>query len=384
MARVINILGVTGSVGRQAAEIVRGNPRLYKIGALTAHSNAEELARTAVQLRASLAAIADKAAYKRLKLLLEGSGIECSDEPAAAAATLPADVVLVASGGVGGLELIIKALEYQEKVVAVANKEAFLLAGRLVMEAARRSKALLLPVDSEHNAIYRLSEGGKGLRKVILTASGGPFFGFSEAELEKVTPEQALAHPNWQMGAKISIDSATLMNKGMEIIEASYLFGLRDEDIEVLVERNSLVHAVLEFNDGSHAASVGKASMKTPISFAFMHPHCPQSVVEPLDFSKLDLQFVPPDEETFACLGLARHAFRMGESATAVLEGANRVAVREFLGERLPFLRIAEIVREVLEKANDLTKPLNDMEQALARNRQAVREAESLLEKVRA
>ena len=377
--RKINILGVTGSVGSQAARLIQENPKLYRAGVVTSHRNAAALARLAAELGADHAAIADGAAYRELKRLLADTDIECSAEPMLAATT-PADVVLVASGGVGGLEPLLLGLESQEGIIALANKEAFLLAGRLVMDAARRSKAKLIPVDSEHSAIYRLSQGGKSLRRIILTASGGPFYGYSRQQLAAVTPSQALAHPNWRMGDKISVDSATLMNKGAEIIEASYLFALPPEDIGVLIERNSVVHAIVEFADGSYAAGLGEATMKTPLAAAFMHPHCPQHGSKPLDFTSLGLKFFFPDEETFDCLRLAKLALVTGETATAVLNAANQAAVEAFLRGKIAFLEIPELIAEATAQNAELTKPISSLKQALDCHAAATAAVRQLLE----
>lgn len=378
--RKINILGATGSVGSQAAELIRENPGLYRVGVLAADKNAAQLARLAVQLGADHAAVADVGAYDELKRLLANTGIGCSNQPQLAATT-PADVVLVASGGISGFEPLLQALASQEGIVAVANKEAFLLGGRLVMERAARSEARLIPVDSEHSAVYRLSQGGSSLKRIILTASGGPFYGRSRRQLTKVTPKQALAHPNWQMGDKITIDSATLMNKGIEVIEASHLFALAPENIEVVVQRDSLVHAVVEFADGSCAAGLGEATMKTPLAAAFMFPHCPESNSKSLDFTRIELKFSPPDEETFPCLRLAKQAFAQGETATVVLCAANQVAVAAFLADRLAFLDISELIASTLAKFPDCKKPITTPSQALEAYAEAVAVAEQLLER---
>lgn len=352
----VTILGATGSVGASTLDIVtrpaRGAPD-FKVVALTAHRNVEALARAAIEARAEIAVIADATLYAPLKRLLEGTGIEAAAGPAAVieAAERPADRVVAAIVGIAGLPATLAAVR-RGASVALANKESLVCAGTLLREEARRSGARLLPIDSEHNAIFQVLDRKERVEKLILTASGGPFRRTPLAEMAAATPEQAIAHPNWEMGAKISVDCATMMNKGLELIEAAYLFDIPPERIEVLVHPQSIIHSLVAYDDGSVLAQLGLPDMRTPISYALAYPdRMPLPGLERLDLAKIGrLDFEPPDPQRFPALQLARTAASAGGGAPIALNGANEVAVAAFLQRRIGFLTIAQVAGEVLDE----------------------------------
>ena len=351
----VSVLGATGSVGASALDVIAtqapGAPD-FQVVALTANTNAKGLADAAIAARAEIAVIADPTRYAALKDLLTGTGIEAAAGPdaIAEAAGRPANVVVAGIVGIAGLPATLAAVR-QGAHIALANKESMVCAGGLLRAEATRAGARLLPIDSEHNAIFQVLDRPERVEKLILTASGGPFRNVSQAEMAAATPEQACAHPNWEMGAKISVDSATMMNKGLELIEAAYLFDVPESRIEVLVHPQSIIHSLVAYDDGSVLAQLGLPDMRTPISYALSWPlRMPMPGVERLDLAKIGrLDFLPPDPQRFPALRLARTAVSAGGGAPVVLNGANEVAVAAFLQRRIGFLTISEVAEQVLE-----------------------------------
>ncbi|HEX7968361.1 MAG TPA: 1-deoxy-D-xylulose-5-phosphate reductoisomerase [Stellaceae bacterium] len=355
--RRVTILGSTGSVGCNTVELVAADPRAYVVEALTAQRNAEKLAQQARQLKAKLAVVADKSKYRELKALLDGSGIEVAAgaEAVAAAASRPADWVMAAIVGAAGLAPTLAAVR-QGALVGLANKEVLVCAGALVMREARQHGARLLPVDSEHNAIFQVFDFDQAhaIERIVLTASGGPFRERPLAAMAAVTPAEAVKHPNWNMGAKISVDSATMMNKGLEVIEARHLFALESERVEVVVHPQSVVHGLVYYKDGSVLAQLGSPDMRTPIANALGWPQRIAAPSPRLDLAQLGrLTFEAPDPLRFPALRLARTALQSGGGAPTVLNAANEVAVAAFLDGRIGFLDIAAIVEETLAALPD-------------------------------
>ena len=351
--RRVSILGSTGSVGRNTVSLVEAEPERYAVEALTAHHNVELLAEQAKRLRAKLAVVADHTHYRALKDALSGSGVEAAAGTSALveAATLPADWVMAAIVGAAGLASTLAAIR-RGALVALANKETLVCAGALVTAEVKRCGARLLPADSEHNAIFQVFDQDRrhAIERIILTASGGPFRDRTLMEMERVTPEQAVAHPNWRMGAKISVDSASMMNKGLEVIEAHYLFDLPSERIDVVVHPQSVVHGMVCYSDGSVLAQLGSPDMRTPIASTLGWPDRIGAPSARLDFTKLaKLTFEPPDPQRFPALRLAREALSDGGTAPTVLNAANEVAVAAFLDRRIGFLDIARTVERTLD-----------------------------------
>ena len=352
----VSVLGATGSVGESTLDILKRrtpDAPVFQVVALTAHTNVEALAKAAIETRAELAVIADASLYARLKTLLANTGIEAAAGPGAVveAARRPVDRVVAAIVGIAGLPATLAAVQ-QGATVAFANKESLVCAGPLLTEEARRKGGRLLPIDSEHNAIFQVLDRPARVEKLILTASGGPFRTSSLSEMVAATPEQACAHPNWMMGAKISVDCATMMNKGLELIEAAYLFEVPEPKIEVLIHPQSIVHSLVAYDDGSVLAQLGLPDMRTPISYALSWPdRMPLPGLERLDLAKIGrLDFLPPDPQRFPALEIARKAVSAGGGATIVLNGANEVAVAAFLQRRIGFLTIAQVAGEVLDE----------------------------------
>ena len=351
----VSVLGATGSVGDSTLDVIStrapGAPE-FEVVALTANTNVEALARAAIEARAEVAVIANETLYGELKSMLAGSGVEAAagSDALVEAASRPADRVVAAIVGIAGLQSTLAAVR-QGTTVALANKESLVCAGPLLREEARRTGARLLPIDSEHNAIFQVLDRPQRVEKLILTASGGPFRSSSVSEMAAVTPEQACAHPNWDMGAKISVDSATMMNKGLELIEAAYLFEIPEPRIEVLIHPQSIIHSLVAYDDGSVLAQLGLPDMRTPISYALSWPNrMPLPGVERLDLAKIGrLDFLPPDPQRFPALKAARAAVSAGGGAPIVLNGANEVAVAAFLQRRVGFLTIAQVAGEVLD-----------------------------------
>lgn len=351
----VSVLGATGSVGVSTLDVVQGGAAgapEFGVIALTAHSNVDALAKSAIAAKAELAVIADDSLYGELKSLLAGSGIQAAAGSRAIveAASRPADVVVAAIVGIAGLPATLAAIQHGNSV-ALANKESMVCAGKLLRHEAQRTGAKLLPIDSEHNAIFQVLDRPERVEKLILTASGGPFRNATLSEMAAATPEQAIAHPNWAMGAKISVDCATMMNKGLELLEAAYLFDVPDSRIDVLVHPQSIIHSLVSYDDGSVLAQLGMPDMRTPISYALSWPNrMPLPGLERLDLAKIGrLDFMAPDPQRFPALGLARRAVSAGDGAPIVLNGANEIAVAAFLQRRIGFLTIAQAAGEVLE-----------------------------------
>lgn len=358
MSETVTLLGATGSIGRQTLDVLARHPDRYRVLALTAGHRWRELAAQCLTWRPRYAALADEHAATALRNHLREAGSDTEVFGGEAGITAlagldEADTVVAAIVGAAGVRPTLAAVAAGKKIL-LANKETLVVTGDLFMDAVKRHGATLLPVDSEHNAIFQcLPEdgAGPGVRRLLLTASGGPFLGWSEAQLASVTPEQAVRHPNWDMGPKISVDSATLMNKGLEFIEACWLFDVPPSRIDVVVHPQSVVHSMVEYLDGSVLAQMGTPDMRTPIACALAWPERIESGAARLDFSQLArLDFRAPDNQAFPCLGLARQAMETGGTATAVLNAANEEAVAAFLDRRLTFARIGAVVAETLAR----------------------------------
>lgn len=369
--RRVTILGSTGSVGAQTVDLVARDPERFPVEALTANRNVALLADQAKRLNARLAVVADPAGYAELKERLAGTGVEAAAGPQAVveAAARPADWVMAAIVGFAGLEPTLAAIR-RGAIVAFANKEVLVCAGAFMMEEVRAHGATLLPVDSEHSAIYQVFDFARpeSVAKLILTASGGPFRTKDRAFMATATREQAVAHPTWDMGAKISVDSATLMNKGLELIEAHFLFDVPEERIDVLVHPQSVIHSLVEYVDGSVLAQLGTPDMRTPIAYALGWPARLATPAERLDLTKTaTLTFEPPDPDRFPALRLTRAALQSGGGAPTILSAANEVAVQAFLDRKIGFLDIERIVEGTLTALPH--RPLRDLD--------AVREADA-------
>jgi 1-deoxy-D-xylulose-5-phosphate reductoisomerase len=352
MTRRVTILGSTGSVGRNTVELIAAEPNLYEVEALVALKSAALLAEQARAVGAKIAVIADDSKYPALKAALAGSGIEAAAGPSAVveAALRPADWVMAAIVGAAGLAPTLAAVE-RGAMVALANKEVLVCAGALVMAAARSKGATLLPVDSEHNAIFQCLETDQthAIERIVLTASGGPFRQRPLSAMANVTPAEAVAHPNWRMGAKISVDSATMMNKGLEVIEATHLFALGSGQVDVVVHPQSVIHGLVYYTDGSVLAQLGSPDMRTPIANTLGWPKRIAAPSPRLDLAALgQLTFEAPDPERFPALRIARAALEEGGAAPIILNAANEVAVAAFLDNAIGFLDIAAIVEECL------------------------------------
>jgi len=350
--RPVTILGSTGSVGTQTVDLIARAPDSFAVEALTANRNVPLLARQARQLGARLAVVADDSCYAALKEALAGTGIEAAAGAAAvaAAAARPADWVMSAIVGAAGLEPTLAAVR-RGAHVAFANKETLVCAGALMMDEVRAHGATLLPVDSEHSAIYQCFDfrHPERVARLVLTASGGPFRARDRAFMAAVTPEQAVAHPTWDMGAKISVDSATMMNKGLELIEAHFLFDVPEERIDVLVHPQSVIHSLVEYVDGSVLAQLGTPDMRTPIAYALAWPDRMETPARRLDLARAaSLTFEAPDPVRFPALRLARAALQSGGGAPTILSAANEVAVSAFLERRIGFLHIERVVEDTL------------------------------------
>ncbi|MBN8818062.1 MAG: 1-deoxy-D-xylulose-5-phosphate reductoisomerase [Sphingomonas sp.] len=354
--RTVSVFGATGSVGRSTLDLVGRDPDAFEVLALTANGDVDGLARAAITHRARFAVIADERRYGDLKAALAGTGIEVAAGEGALieAAERGADWTMAAIVGCAGLAPTLAAVR-KGRTVALANKEALVSAGSIMMAAVTRSGATLLPVDSEHNAIFQcLASGGiDEVARIILTASGGPFRTFTREQMGLVTPAQALKHPNWSMGRKISIDSATMMNKGLELIEAYHLFPVGLEKLSILVHPQSVIHSMVEYRDRSTIAQLGCPDMRVPIASALAWPARMETPCQPLDLVAIGrLDFEAPDEVRFPALRLAREAIETAGSAPIVLNAANEIAVEAFLDGRIGFLDIGRIVEDVLARSN--------------------------------
>ena len=353
--RSISILGATGSVGASTLDLIRHNREDWRVEALTANGNVAELASLAREFGARVAVVADERCLAGLREALAGTGIEAAGGAAALceAATRGADVTVAAIVGCAGLGPTMAAIE-QGGAVALANKEALVSAGEVMTAAVARHGATLLPVDSEHNAIFQCLHGEDlaDVRWITLTASGGPLREWTPEQLRSATPAQAVAHPNWSMGAKISVDSATMMNKGLELIEAFHLFPVELDRLRILVHPQSVVHSMVEYRDGSTLAQLGPSDMRVPIASCLAWPRRMETPCAPLDLAKIgQLTFMAPDEERFPATRLARHAAEAGGAAPAVLNAANEVAVAAFLAGQIAFTEISPKVDTMLSRA---------------------------------
>jgi len=379
--RRVTILGSTGSVGCNTLDLIERHPGAFEVEALSANGSAARLAAQARRVGAKLAVVADESKYAELKAALAGSGVEAAAGPRAVveAAERPADWVMAAIVGAAGLASTLAAVR-RGAVVALANKETLVCAGALVTAEVARHCATLLPVDSEHNAIFQVFEFGRAeaIDRLILTASGGPFRTASYEEMAAATPQQAVAHPNWDMGAKISVDSATMMNKGLELIEAVHLFGFQEDRIDILVHPQSVLHSMVAYVDGSVLAQLGMPDMRTPIAYTLAWPDRMTAPVERLDLARLgQLTFEAPDPTRFPALRLARAALRAGGTAPTVMNAANEVAVQAFLEGRAGFLDISTAVERTLERLP--ARRVGSLEDVLEIDREARRVATGLL-----
>jgi 1-deoxy-D-xylulose-5-phosphate reductoisomerase len=388
--RTITLLGATGSIGSSTIDLLRRDPARYQVEAVTAHRNGAALARLARELGATFAAVSDPDAYRELKAGLAGSRIEAAAGPAALveAAQRPADWVMAAITGAASLEPTLAAAE-RGATVALANKECLVCAGALFMRRAAAAGASVLPVDSEHNAIFQALSAGRreDVRRIVLTASGGPFRTWPVEAIRKVTLEQALKHPTWSMGPKITIDSATLMNKGLELIEARHLFALAPDELDVVVHPQSVVHGLVEFRDGSVIAQLGSPDMRIPIAHCLAYPERMATPAQRLDLARISsLTFEEPDPVRFPALAIARRALATGGAAPTVLNAANEIAVAEFVGGRLSFTGIPALVEATLdaaERSGTMAEP-QSVEQAIAIDHNARRVAADLLPEIAA
>jgi 1-deoxy-D-xylulose-5-phosphate reductoisomerase len=353
----LSILGATGSIGQNTLRVVEHAPERYRMTALTAQDNVAELAKLAQRFQPEFVAIGNDAHYTALKNALAGTDIRVAAgaESLVEAASMDADSLVAGIVGAAGLAPTYAALQPGKRVL-LANKECLVCAGDLFMQRAQESGAVLLPIDSEHNAIFQLLDHAAGkaaIDRIVLTASGGPFRDWSVEQMTRATPEQATNHPTWKMGAKISVDSATMMNKGLEMIEAHYLFGLPEAQIDVVVHPQSIIHGFVHYVDGSTLAHFSATEMTVPIAHALSWPErrsCPQA---PLDLTKLaTMQFLPPDEARFPALRIARAALRKGAGACLSMNAANEIAVAAFLAGEIGFLQIAELVGQMVERTS--------------------------------
>ena len=381
MTRKISILGATGSIGKSTLDLVERHPEQFEVVAVTAGTNAEALADIARRTKAKSAVLADESRLRDLQELLVGSNCRASAGEAALAeaAAGEADLVIAAIVGCAGLESVMAAVD-AGKAVALANKEALVTAGQIMTRAAQVSGANLLPIDSEHNAIFQCLAGSniRDVSRIILTASGGPFLKAPAEVIAQATPAQACAHPNWSMGAKISVDSATMMNKGLELIEARHLFGLPSERIDVLIHPQSVVHSLVEFVDGSVLAQLGSPDMRIPIAYALAWPERIDTPAQRLDLAAVaTLDFQTPDLTRFPALRLAREALEAGGAAPIVLNAANEVAVAGFLAGALRFPEIASFVEQAL--ASSTFEAPATIEEVLEIDRATRRKVEALM-----
>lgn len=360
--KLIAILGSTGSIGRQALEVIADNNELFEVYALTANNQVDLLIEQALRFRPEMVVIANEQHYLKLKEALTGLPIKVfagNESVAQIAEMQPIDMVLTAMVGYSGLKPTINAIKAGKKI-ALANKETLVVAGELICDLVKQYNSSIIPVDSEHSAIFQCltGEGNNPIEKLILTASGGPFRTKSIAELEHVTSAQALKHPNWEMGAKITIDSASMMNKGFEIIEAKWLFGVSPEQIDVVVHPQSIIHSMVQFADGSIKAQLGLPDMKLPIQYAFTYPDRLKTNFPRLDFNICtQFTFEQPDTERFRNLAFAYYAMDRGGNMPCILNAANEIVVAEFLKDKIGFLQMSDIIEKVMAKAEFIANP---------------------------
>ena len=376
----IAILGSTGSIGTQALKVIEEHPDLYEAYALTANNQVELLAEQARKFMPAAVVIANEAKYLQLKEMLADLPIQVyagADALCEIVEAKPIDVVLASMVGYAGLRPTMNAIR-AGKAIALANKETLVVAGELINALAQQYHTPILPVDSEHSAIFQCLEPNNALEKVILTASGGPFRTFTMEQLQHVTKAQALKHPNWEMGAKITIDSATMMNKGFEVIEAKWLFGVRPDQIEVVVHPQSVIHSMVQYEDGAVKAQLGMPDMRLPIQYAFSYPQRIKASFDRLDFSTMkELTFEQPDTNRFRCLALAYEALNKGGNMACIVNAANEVVVSAFLKERISFLRMSEVIEQSMAKVPFMQTPT--YEDYVATDAEARRVAESLI-----
>jgi 1-deoxy-D-xylulose-5-phosphate reductoisomerase len=382
MVTRVSILGATGSIGTSTVDLLRRAGGNFAVSALTANTDVERLTMLACEFKAKLAVIAEPTYYGVLKEALAGTGIEVAGGRSGMlmAAEAPADVVVAGIMGAAGLEPTLAALRLGRRV-AVANKECLVSAGRLFMRKAQEAGAIVLPVDSEHNAVFQALTAGprEAVTRVTLTASGGPFRSATRERLARVTPEEALRHPTWSMGAKISVDSATLMNKGLELIEAHHLFSLPPERLDVVVHPQSIVHALVTYADGAMVAGLSMPDMRIPIAYCLGWPARMAWDAPRLDLAAIgSLSFEPPDLERFPALAIARAALEAGGAAPTVLNAANEIAVEAFLSRHIGFLGIASLVERTLEQMSGVPEPAT-VNEAVAIDHNARRIASNLL-----
>lgn len=355
-------MGSTGSIGTQALEVVRENPELFQVSVLTAQNNVDLLVAQALEFKPKQVVIGDETHLEKLRVLLQGSGITVSTGSAALneVVCLPeVEIVLTALVGFAGLEPTLAAIQ-ASKDIALANKETLVVAGDLVMRMAKKHGVRILPVDSEHSAIFQclVGEESNPIEKIYLTASGGPFRGKDREFLAQVSKDQALKHPNWVMGAKITIDSASLMNKGLEVIEAKWLFDLAADQIDVIVHPQSIVHSLVQFQDGSMKAQLGLPDMKLPIQYALAYPERLANQFPRFNFLDYpELTFEQPDRDSFRNLDLAFQALKRGGNMPCIINAANEVVVAEFLKDRVGFLQMSEVIEECMQRMHYVAQP---------------------------
>jgi len=381
MKRKLAILGSTGSIGTQALDVVRQHPDNFEIYALTANKQIDLLIKQAREFEPEVVVIANENLYPRLKEALSDLPIKVwtgSESIAQVVESEPIDIVLTAMVGYSGLKPTINAIK-AGKTIALANKETLVVAGELIMNLAFKHRTPILPVDSEHSAIFQCLTGENNpVEKILLTASGGPFRQYSKDELHKVTMHQALKHPNWDMGAKVTIDSASLMNKGFEMIEAKWLFGLSPEQVQVVVHPQSIIHSMVQFEDSSVIAQLGLPDMRLPIQYALAYPTRLKSDYERLDFFKLGtMTFEEPDVDKFRNLAFAYHSVREGGNMSCILNAANEIVVAAFLREKIGFLEMSDIIEKTMQKASFLKSPT--YEDYVESNNEARKLAESYI-----
>lgn len=388
--RSVSVLGATGSIGDSTMDLLRASPERYRVEALTANTNVEDLVKLATEFRARFVAVADASKLGELRAALAGTGIESGggDSAIIEAAERPADWLMAAVSGAAGLKPALAAVD-RGATIALANKECLVCAGDFFMQRAAKAGACILPADSEHNALFQALGSGnrEELTRVIITASGGPFRTWAAADIEQATLAQALKHPNWSMGQKITIDSASMMNKGLEVIEASYLFALSPDEIDVLVHPQSIIHGMVEFTDRSVMAQLGSPDMRTPIAHCLGWPDRIVGRAAPLDLAKIgSLTFEAPDYARFPGLKLAYDALRTGNGATTVYNAANEVAVAAFIAQKIRFGAIARLVEATMNewvRAGNLA-PLSSADDAIAVDHKARKIAATLLPQIAA
>lgn len=382
----ITLLGSTGSIGVSTLDLITQAPERFRVAALTAHKNLALFCEQVKIFKPDFAVIGDESLYAEAKECLHGTETELATGTFGLeeAGAYPSDLVVSGIVGAAGLGPTLKAID-AGRTIALANKECLVCAGSLLMTRAKRSGAMLLPTDSEHNAIFQALDGQdqSGVEKLILTASGGPFREWSLAEMANAAPAQAIAHPNWQMGAKISVDSATMMNKGLELIEAAYLFDMPENLIEIVVHPQSVIHSMVQYTDGSVLAQMGTPDMRIPIAHVLAYPDRMKTTSERLNFAKLgSLSFEAPDATRFPALSLARSALQQGGASPSVLNAANEIAVAAYLSHEIQFGEIAGVVEEVLSKIE--RGPVSSLEDVLEADYSARASARSIVTRLRA